>query len=344
MTIRVAVLGAHTYWGAETMRLLSVHPQAVLQTLISDEKAGSRVGDIYPHLFAIAGRRLEALDGVDWSKIDCLIAALPHNQAHLAFAALPAGVKGIDLSADFRFSDVAFYEKYYGPHRAAALQREAVYGLSEIERDAIRGARIVGTPGCYPTAAQLPLVPLLAAGLIEADDIVIDAKSGVSGAGRAPDELHMYCEVAEGVHPYRVGHHRLAPEIELGLSKAAGKPVVVSFTPHMVPMNRGTLATMYVRMCEDVGVADLRAELQRVYGAEPFMRLLPEGMAPATRMVRGSNFCVMNVFAERAHRRAVLIAAIDNVVKGGAGQAVQNMNLMFGLAETTGLEQLPLFP
>lgn len=341
--VRVAVLGAHTYWGAECIRLLSRHPYASIAYLISNENSGKKLGEIYPHLLD-QGQTIVDFDLVDWTHVDCLISGLPHTANHPYFKALPEGVRGIDLSADFRYSDISFYEKHYGIHRAPELQTKAVYGLCEFSRDSVGTARIVGVPGCYPTASLLGLLPLVRSNLISHEDIVIDAKSGVSGAGRTPDELHMYCEIADGVHAYRVARHRLANEIELELTKASGKEVTISFTPHMVPMNRGTLVTMYARLNANITIEHVRAELIRVYSKEFFIRLLPEGFAPSTRMVRGSNYCVLNVFAERAHNRIVVIAAIDNVVKGAAGQAIQNMNVMFGLPEVSGLTQQPLFP
>lgn len=343
MQLKVAVLGADTFWSGECVRLLSRHPQAKITALISDESRGQQFNTIFPHLHDV-DLPLIGFSAVDWDLVDVLISGLPHNKAQAYFKQIPERIRAIDLSADFRYRDTAFYETHYGPHQAAELQGQAVYGLPEFARNAIRPARIVGVPGCYPTASLLGLVPLLAAGMLEPDDIVIDAKSGVSGAGRGPDALHMYCEVADGVHAYRVGRHRLAQEIELGFSQAAGRAVQIAFTPHMVPMNRGTLVTMYARLKPGVDLEMLRSQLGLSYANEPFMRLLPSGLAPGTRMVRGSNYCAVNVFAERAHNRVVVLAAIDNVVKGAAGQALQCMNIMFGLPETDGLRQQPLFP
>jgi N-acetyl-gamma-glutamyl-phosphate reductase len=251
----------------------------------------------------------------------------------------------IDLSADFRLRDPALYEATYGqPHRAIERQRDAVYGLTELARAGIRSTDLVANPGCYPTAAQLPLRPLLEADLIELDPIVIDAKSGVSGAGRAAKETSLFAEVSEGLHAYGVSSHRHAPEIEQGLEDAAGRPVAVAFTPHLVPMNRGILATIYVHLAHGVGVEDVQAELEKRYGDEPFVRVLPPKSLPATRHVRGTNLCLIAVHPGRVEGRAIVLSVIDNLVKGASGQAVQNMNLMLGLSETTGLEQPPLFP
>jgi N-acetyl-gamma-glutamyl-phosphate reductase len=253
--------------------------------------------------------------------------------------------KVVDLSADFRLGDVAAYAKWYGhEHRAPDLQRAAVYGLTELKRAAVRAARLVANPGCYPTSAQLPLVPLVEAGQIEAGDIVIDAKSGVSGAGREAKQQNLYGEVAEGMHAYGVASHRHAPEIEQGLSEAAGRAVLVNFTPHLAPMSRGILSSIYVRLAEGASAEDLRDTLAERYAGEPFVKVLPPGTAPATRHVRGSNHCLIGVFADRVPGRAILFSVIDNLVKGASGQAIQNMNLMAGFAETAALEQQPLFP
>ena len=260
-------------------------------------------------------------------------------------AGLPQHVKIVDLSADFRLRDPALYAKWYGhEHKAPDLQKQAVYGLTELARDQIKAARLVANPGCYPTCSQLPLSPLLAAGLIESDDIVIDAKSGTSGAGRSAKEANLYCEVTEGLHPYGVASHRHAPEIDQGLSDAAGKPVEVTFTPHLIPMSRGMLATIYVKLTQGVTADDLRAELNKVYADEPFIRILAEGQVPQTRFVRASNLCHISVHADRRSGRAIVCSVIDNLVKGASGQAVQNMNLLYGLPETAALDLRPLFP
>jgi len=251
----------------------------------------------------------------------------------------------VDLSADFRLADVETYATWYGhAHRAPELQKEAVYGLTELARDAVARARLVANPGCYPTSAQLPLVPLLEAGKIEGEDIIIDAKSGVTGAGRDAKQQNLFAEVAEGVHAYGIASHRHAPEIEQGLSDAAGRPITVNFTPHLMPMSRGILSSIYVRLADGASADDLRETLAKRYAGEAFVRVLPAGQSPATRHVRGSNHCLIGVFADRVRGRAILVSVIDNLVKGASGQAVQNMNLMAGWAETTGLEQQPMFP
>jgi N-acetyl-gamma-glutamyl-phosphate reductase len=288
---------------------------------------------------------LAKIDEVDWSGVDFAFCCLPHGLTQEVIAKLPAHLRIVDLSADFRLTDIDSYATWYGhAHLAPELQKQAVYGLTELNRDAVRKARLVANPGCYPTAAQLPLIPLVAAGLILADDIIIDAKSGVTGAGRDAKQGSLYSEVTEGIHAYGIAGHRHAPEIEQGLSEAAGRPIVVNFTPHLMPMSRGILATIYVKLAPGATVDQLRATLAQRYRDDYFVRVLPNGSAPATRHVRGSNFVIMSVHADRVPGRAILMAVEDNLVKGASGQAVQNMNVMAGFAEETALEQLPLFP
>lgn len=343
--INTAILGASGYTGAELLRLLAGHPGFRVSALTADRKAGQTMDAVFPHLAGLDLPTLVTIDQVDFDRIDAVFCCLPHGTTQSVIAGLPDRVKVCDLSADFRLADIESYAEWYGhPHQAPELQKTAVYGLTELAREAVRGARLVANPGCYPTCSQLPLIPLLKAGLIEADDIVIDALSGVSGAGRAAKEANLYTEVAEGVHPYGLGGHRHLPEIEQGLSAAAGRAVRVSFTPHLMPMNRGMLSTIHVRPAKGVGPAELRAALAEAYRDEPFVRVLGEGVVPATRHVRGSNLCLIGVFPDRAPGRATLVSAIDNLVKGASGQALQNMNLMFGQPEGLGLAQAPLFP
>jgi N-acetyl-gamma-glutamyl-phosphate reductase len=343
--IRIGVVGASGYTGAELVRLLAHHPGAEVGLLTAERQAGKPLGVVFPHLAALDLPDLVTLAEADWGQLDLVFCCLPHGTTHEVVLGFPEPLKVIDLSADFRLSDPEAYARWYGhPHRAPQLQGEAVYGLTELARESIRDARLVANPGCYPTAAQLPLVPLLEAGQIGADDIIIDAKSGVSGAGRAATEANLFAEVAEGIHAYGVAGHRHAPEIEQGLSRAAKREVVVNFTPHLVPMNRGILATIYVKLADGTTADDLRETLRKRYAEEPFVGIVPVGVAPATRHVRGSNHCLIGVFPDRVPGRAILFAALDNLVKGASGQAVQNMNVMCGFPETAGLEQEPLFP
>jgi N-acetyl-gamma-glutamyl-phosphate reductase len=327
------------------VRLLLRHPLVNICLLTGESQAGKPYGAVFPHL---AGRGLPDLvriDEADWSALDFVFCALPHGTTQSVIAALPDHLKVVDLSADFRLADPALYAEWYGhAHQAVHLQPTAVYGLTELARPAIQAARLVANPGCYPTAVQLPLAPLLSAGLIETDDIIIDAKSGVSGAGREAKQANLYSEVTEGIHPYGIASHRHLPEIEQELSRAARQPVQITFTPHLMPMSRGMLATIYVRLKNGVQAHDLRAHLHGAYMEEPFVRVLAEGAVPATRHVRGSNHCHIGAFADRRAGRAIVVSVIDNLVKGASGQAIQNMNLMTGQAETLGLEQLALFP
>jgi N-acetyl-gamma-glutamyl-phosphate reductase len=321
------------------------HPQTEIAALTADRQAGRPIGAVFPHLAGEDLPDLVTIGEVDWSALDIVFCGLPHGTTQEVIAGLPRHLKVIDLSADFRLTDIATYAEWYGhEHRAPELQREAVYGLTEIERERIRQARLIAVPGCYPTAAQLPLIPLLRARLIDPDDIIIDAKSGVSGAGRAAREGSLFCEVSEGIHAYGVAGHRHAPEIEQGLSAAAGRKLVVNFTPHLMPMNRGILSTIYVRLAPGATLGDLRAVLEGAYRDEPFVRVLPDGSLPATRHVRATNLCLIGLSRDRVANRAILVSAIDNLVKGASGQAIQNMNTMLGLPETTALEHRAVFP
>jgi len=343
--IKIGVMGASGYTGAELMRLLDRHPQADIRAVTADRHAGKPMAAVYPHLAAMNLPDLVKIDDVEYDDLDVVFCGLPHGTTQEVIAGLPKSLKVVDLSADFRLSNLDTYAEWYGhPHQAPDLQKEAVYGLTEIYRDEIAETRLCANPGCYTTTAQLPLIPLAAAGAIDLDTIIIDAKSGVSGAGRSAKEANLFCEVSEAMHAYGVGKHRHAPEIEQGIARAAGRDVMVTFTPHLVPMNRGILATIYVKMAGDATVHGLRALLERQYGDEPFIHVLPAGGNPATRHVRGSNNVVMSVFGDRRPGHAIIVCTLDNLVKGASGQAVQNMNLMMGIPETVALEQQPMFP
>lgn len=368
---RVGVLGASGYTGADLVRLLVAHPNVEIALMTAERKAGQPIASTFPHLQGLELPDLMSIDEVEWPavELDAVFCALPHATSQEVIKGLmhatnhtlldeliietradladrfTGEARIIDLSADFRLRDVETYAKWYGrEHTAEGLQGKAVYGLTEWYRDDIRDAHLVACPGCYPTAALLALLPLLDEGLILAEDIIIDAKSGVSGAGRSLKEANLFVEVAEAMHPYAVGAHRHMPEIEQELSRAAGSDVTISFTPHLVPMNRGELETIYVRLKGDNDAGSLKRTLEAQYVDEPFVTVLDGDAVPATRMVRGSNQCVLNVFPDRIPGRAVVVAAIDNLVKGSSGQAIQNMNLMLGLEETTGLMQAPMFP
>ncbi len=343
--IKIGVIGASGYTGADLIRLAAGHPHIDIAVLAANTHAGKPLAEVFPHLGFMAAPALVKAEEADWGACDAVFCALPHGTAQDIIATLPESVKIIDMSADFRLKDAAVYAKWYGrEHVAAHLIKDAVYGLTEHHRDEIAAARLVACPGCYPTAALLALLPLVKAKLIDAFDIVIDAKSGVSGAGRSLKQNILFSEAGEGLSPYSIASHRHAPEIEQELSAAAGASVLVNFTPHLVPMSRGELVTAYVRLTGSHAAADLSAALAAVYANEPFVRIAPKGTPPSTQFVRGSNFCMLGVYADRIPRRAIVVSAIDNLVKGSAGQAIQNFNLMFGLPENAGLLQAPLFP
>ncbi len=345
MTKRIGILGASGYTGAELVRLLLRHPRVEIAALTADRKAGQAMVDIYPQFRGFPLPPLVTIEQVDWSGLDLVFCALPHATTQAVLKGVPQGVRIVDLSADFRLADPAAYEHWYGhAHQAPELQKAAVYGLTEFAREEVRQARLVANPGCYTTTAQLPVIPLLEAGAIDPDDIVVDAKSGVSGAGRAVKEANLFTEVSEGMHAYGVGRHRHMAELDQGFSKAAGRPVAASFTPHLVPMNRGILSTIYVRGRRGRTAEQLHEVLEKAYAKEPFVHVLPFGEVPQTRHVRGSNMTFIGVVADRAPGRAILVSALDNLVKGASGQAVQNMNVMLGYPEMLGLEQVALFP
>jgi len=347
---KVGVLGASGYTGSECVRLLIRHPQVEIALLTADRRAGQQMREVFPQFSPFTLPKLVPIDGLDWAALglDLVFCTLPHATTQKVVKDLLARAphtKVIDLSADFRLADPARYAHWYGhEHHAPDLQREAVYGLVEVHRERIRNSRLIANPGCYTTTAQLPLVPLIKAGAIDLDEIVIDAKSGMTGAGRAAKENMLFSEVSEGFHAYGVGHHRHMAELDQEFSLAAGRAVTVTFTPHLVPMNRGILSTIYVRGVAGRSPQDLHDILAQAYGDEPFVHVLPFGEMPQTRHVRGSNMTFIGVVAERIKSRAIIGAALDNLVKGASGQAVQNMNLVLGFPETMGLEQVALFP
>jgi N-acetyl-gamma-glutamyl-phosphate reductase len=346
---RIGVLGASGYTGAELVRLLLRHPLVEIALLTADRRAGEEMRSVFPQFSPYVLPRLVAVNDIDWraAGLDLAFCALPHATTQKAIknllAAAPA-TKVVDLSADFRLSDPASYARWYGhEHHAPELQTEAVYGLVEVYRDKIKKARLIANPGCYTTCAQLPLIPLLQARAIDPDEIVIDAKSGMTGAGRAAKEEMLFSEVTEGIHAYGVGHHRHMAELDQEFSKAAGRDVVATFTPHLIPMSRGILSTIYVRGVNH-SPERLHAILAKAYAGEPFVHVLPFGEMPQTRHVRGSNLTFIGVTKDRVPGRAIIGAALDNLTKGASGQAVQNMNLVLGFPETLGLEQVALFP
>jgi N-acetyl-gamma-glutamyl-phosphate reductase len=344
---KIGVLGASGYTGADAVRLLARHQEVEISALTANTHAGKAMGEVFPHFFVLDLPVLTGWEEVDWTALDAVFCGLPHGTTQEIIAAVlkaNPGIKILDMSADFRLRDSAIYAQWYGhEHRAPELQGEAVYGLTELYREKISAARLVACPGCYPTAALLALMPIVKAGLVDAHDLVIDAKSGVTGAGRGLKQNTQFAEAGEGLSPYSVAAHRHAPEIDQEIGVAASASVTVNFTPHLIPMARGELCTCYVRL-KGADADDLRAALEQAYRDEPFVHVMKAGVMPQTQNVRGSNYVQIGVFADRIKGRAIVISTLDNLVKGSAGQAIQNMNLMFGWPETVGLEQIALFP
>ena len=342
MTHKIASLGASGYTGAELVRLLAEHPGMDIAALTGERKAGMSMAAVFPHLRHLDLPPLCTIDEVDFSAIDLCFCALPHKTSQEVIAALPRDLKIVDLSADFRLRDPAAYQKWYGnPHAATDLQTEAVYGLTEFYREDIRAARLVAGTGCNAATGQFALRPLISAGVIGLDDIILDLKCAVSGAGRSLKENLLHAELSEGYNAYGIGGtHRHLGEFDQEFSALAGRSVRVQFTPHLIPANRGILATVYV-----TGDAQrIHDAMTSAYESEPFIHVLPFGEAPSTHHVRGSNFCHIGVSADRISDRTIVIAALDNLTKGSSGQALQNANLMLGEEETTGLMMAPLFP
>ncbi len=342
MTHKIAILGASGYTGAELVRLLAGHPNMDIVALGAERKAGQSMAEVFPHLRHMDLPQLCRIDEIDFGTVDLCFCALPHKTSQEIIRDLPKSLKIVDLSADFRLRDPAEYEKWYGnPHAAMECQAEAVYGLTEFYRDEIQGARLVAGTGCNAATGQYVLRPLISAGVIDLDEIILDLKCAVSGAGRALKENLLHAELSEGYNAYAVGGtHRHLGEFDQEFSKIAGRPVRIQFTPHLVPANRGILATGYVK-------GDARAVLEtlsKAYALEPFIEVLPFGQTPSTHHVRGSNFCHIGVCGDRIEGRAIVVAALDNLTKGSSGQALQNANLMLGEEEVTGLMMAPLFP
>lgn len=342
MTHKIAILGASGYTGAELVRLLAQHPNMRIAALSGERKAGQAMAEVFAHLRHLDLPDLCRIDEIDFAGIDLCFCALPHKTSQEVIRALPQTLKIVDLSADFRLRDPAAYRQWYGnDHAALAQQHEAVYGLTEFYRDDIRAARLVAGTGCNAATGQYALRPLISAGVIDLDRIILDLKCGVSGAGRALRENLLHAELSEGCQAYSVGGtHRHLGEFDQEFSTIAGRAVRVQFTPHLMPANRGILATVYVdgdpRVVHDTLVA--------AYANEPFIVTLPFGQTPSTHHVRGSNFCHVGVSGERIEGRAMVFAALDNLTKGSSGQALQNANLMLGEDERTGLMMAPLFP
>lgn len=341
--IKIGIVGGTGYTGVELLRILAQHPQARLVAITSRKEAGMPVAEMFPSLRSAVDLRFSDPKDAGLAACDLVFFATPNGIAMTqAQALLSGGVKVIDLAADFRIKDIAVWEKWYGmTHACPELVEEAVYGLPEANRDAIKGARIVANPGCYPTATQLGFLPLIEAGAVDDQHLVADTKSGVSGAGRKAETHILFAEASDNFKAYGVAGHRHLPEVRQGLSRAAGHEVGLTFVPHLVPMIRGIHATLYGRLTKAV---DLQALFEKRYAEEPFVDVLPAGSQPDTRSVRASNHCRIAVHRPQGGDMVVVLSVIDNLVKGAAGQAIQNMNLMFGLPETTGLMQVPVLP
>lgn len=345
--LHVGIVGASGYTGVELARILAGHPEIRLTVATSRQYAGKPLAEVFPNLRKRVDLCCENLTVDELiGRADFFFTAVPHKTAmDIVPRLLDAGKKVVDLSADYRIHDPAVYEAWYQEHTSPQLLGEAVYGLPELYRDQIRNARLTANPGCYPTSVILALTPLLRRGLIDPATLIIDSKSGTSGAGRAANVGTLFCEVADGFKPYKVGgSHRHIPEIEQELSLAAGAPVTVSFTPHLLPISRGILSTMYASLTAQGNSVDLQEMYETLYADEPFVRVLPAGTPPATQHVRGSNCCDLALQKDERTGRLIVMSAIDNIVKGASGQAVQNMNLMNGFPESTGLMGAPFFP
>ena len=346
MKTRVGIIGATGYTGQELLRLLVRHPEIELTVLTSQKYAGMPIDRVFPSLTKQVNLTCEELS-VDpiLKKVDFLFTAVPHKTAMETVPPFyQGGKKIVDLSADFRFKEAAVYERWYQKHTHPELLSETIFGLPELHREAIRKSRLVGNPGCYPTGALLGLVPLVKKGWIGLDSVVVDSKSGVSGAGRDVVLESLFCEVNEGVKAYKIFEHRHTPEIEQELSRLAGKRVSVTFVPHLIPMDRGILSTLYVMLTKKPKTEEVLETFNDHYRGEPFIRVHPKGKLPNTRDVKGSNYCDIGVKVDETDGRMVVVTAIDNLVKGASGQAVQNMNIMLGFPETMGLDVVPLSP
>ena len=341
--IRIGIVGGTGYTGVELLRLLAQHPQSELVAITSRNEAGTAVAEMFPNLRGKVRQRFVDPAQAALKDCDLVFFATPNGVAmQQARMLMDAGVRIIDIAADFRIPDVAVWERWYGvKHACPELLREAVYGLPEVNRERIREARIVANPGCYPTSVQLGFLPLIEAGVVDLDHLIADAKSGVSGAGRKAEVHTLLAEASDNFKAYGVPGHRHHPEIAQGLTRAAGRPVNPVFVPHLVPMIRGIHATLYARL---TARADLQSLYEKRYAGEAFVDVMPAGSHPDTRSVRGANTCRIAVHQPSGGETAVVLSVIDNLVKGASGQAVQNMNIMFGIAETAGLEQLALLP
>lgn len=346
VVVKVAVVGASGYTGLELLRLLVRHPKVELVSITSRQYVGQEIATVFPSLANIVTMDCEEVDSAKIaSNADVVFTALPHKTAmEVVPEFLEGGCRVVDLSADYRLKDVATYEKWYQPHANPELLSEAVYGLPELFRADIARARLVANPGCYPTSIALAVAPLLQHSVIDHRTLIIDSKSGASGAGRSAKTGSLFCEVNEGFKAYSIANHRHTPEIEQTLSGIAGEAVMVNFTPHLLPVNRGILSTCYASLSRSIDVASLKGMYELFYENEPFVRILPGDQLPNVAFVKGSNYADIGFVVDDRTQRIIVVSAIDNLVKGAAGQAVQNMNIMLGFSETIGLDVVPVLP
>lgn len=344
--IKAGIIGATGYAGSELVRILSSHPEVEIKTLTSQSYAGKKYNEVYENYRHEEQLTCDEENIEEMAKeCDVIFLALPHGVASKKVTeSVLANAKVIDLGADYRLQNIEVYEKWYTQHYSKDILKEAVYGLCEINREKIKGKRIVGNPGCYTTCSILSLYPLVKEKMIDLETIIIDAKSGATGAGRGLNLSNHFCELNESFKAYKIANHRHTPEIEEQLSYAAGEDIVLNFTPHLVPMNRGILATCYAKLNNKYTYADIKAVYEKYYKDEYFIRLTKEGVFPETKWVKGSNFCDIGFTIDERTNRVIVVGAIDNLYKGAAGQAVQNMNILFGLDEKTGLDYVPVFP
>lgn len=341
--IKVAIVGGSGYTGFELLRLLALHPDAKVTEVTSRQYKGKAVTEVFPSLTGFYdGLKFSHPEEFKSIEADIAFSALPHGASQAAVPALLESSRVIDLSADFRIHDLSVYEAWYGVHMSPALLNEAVYGLPELRRKEIKGARLVANPGCYPTSAILALAPLLKEKLSDASSIIVDSKSGVSGAGRQAAIETSFVEVSPGFKAYKIGSHRHTPEIEQELGAIAGAGVSITFTPHLLPVSRGILSTVYANLSKGVSMKEVHSLYKAFYEKEPFVRVMDEGRFPDISQVRTSNYCDLGVFVDEKKRKAIIVSVIDNLVKGASGQAIQNMNIMAGLPETTGLIAPPV--
>ena len=341
--IKVAILGASGYTGLEIIRLLINSKNYIITEITADSKAGMSMSEVYPHLRNYDLPKLKKIEEVNFNKIDAVVSCLPHSKSHKVISSIPSNIKIVDLSADFRFKNIDIFEQTYDTnHKAKELQKEVVYGLSEINRDNIAKARVVANPGCYPTSALLPLIPIIKNNLIYIENIIIDSKSGVSGAGRTHKDFLLFGEVSDGFMAYGVSNHRHKPEINFQIGEFANSLVNVSFTPHLLPIKRGILSTIYFKIDNSYNIKNIISCLKDSYSKESFINVYDNYM-PSTHDVRGTNFCNIGVSFDNSSNTCIIVSVIDNLIKGASGQALQNLNLMFGIEETQGLINVPMF-